>query len=69
MSLTSPERRAEMVVEWKAQRLMLLKYRNRISDDIRDLEDMIGSFEKTAFRNVNDSPADCQGQSGGPRNG
>ena len=44
MSLTTPQRRAEMVVEWKAQRLMLIKYRNKICDDIRVLDEMIEKF-------------------------
>jgi hypothetical protein len=44
MSLTTPARRAEMVVEWRAQRLMLVKYRNKIADDIRCLDELIGAF-------------------------
>jgi hypothetical protein len=42
--MTTPARRAEMVIEWKAQRLFAIRHRNKLNEDIRILDEMIGAF-------------------------
>ena len=44
MTLTTPARRAEMVREWQAQRLVWLTIRGKAQGEIRFLDDLIEKF-------------------------
>ena len=42
--MTTPARKAEMVLEWKAQRLVWIKVRNEATEAIRCCDELIESF-------------------------